>query len=332
MSPELMRAVIQDRYGPPEVLGIEEVPVPTPGDDEVLIEVVATGINLSDWENLIGSPLYARVGGLRRPRRPIPGSDIAGRIAAIGGRVTGFSVGDEVIADNLFPRGGFAEFAIAPTGAVGPKPPGLGFVEAAAIPQPGAIASQGTAGAGPGTGVLINGAGGGSGSLAIQLAKRAGATVTAVDNAGKLDFMRSIGADEVLDHRATDFATTGRTWDLVLDLVATRSPSACRRALAPGGRYRAIGGSMSTVLALAVLGPILGRAGGRRIGMLTVKEGPEHFEPVARSVAAGELDVHIDRTVTLDEVPAALADVGAGRALGKIVVGIGRLGPGEPTG
>lgn len=326
MIPERMRAVVQDRYGGPEVLRVEDVPVPAPGADEVLIEVVAAGVNLTDWENLIGSPLYARIGGLRRPRRPIPGSDIAGRVAAVGSGVDGFAPGDEILVDNLFPRGGFAQYALAPAGNLARKPAELGFVEAAAIPQPGAIAAQGTAGVGPGTRLLINGAGGGSGTLAIQLAKRAGATVTGVDNAGKLDVLRSLGADEVIDHRVTDFARCGDTWDVILDLVATRGPLACRRALAPGGRYRAVGGPMGTVLALATVGPVVGLVSGRRIGMLAVRDGPDHFGPVMEAVASGVLRVHIDRTVGLDEVPQALADVGAGRVRGKVVVRPGSPG------
>lgn len=319
-TPHRMRAVIQDRYGGPEVLRVEEVPVPQPGRDEVLVQVVATGVNLSDWENLTGSPLYARIGGLRRPRRPIPGSDIAGRVVAIGDAVRGWRIADEVVADNLLPRGGFADYATAPAAGLARKPPGVSFAQAAAVPQPGAIAVQGTLGVGPGMRLLVNGAGGGSGPLAIQLAKRAGATVTAVDNAGKLDFMRSLGADEVIDYRATDFARSGQAWDIVLDLVATRSPLACRRALTRGGRYRAVGGPVPTVLAVALLGPVIARPTGRRVGMLAVKQGPEHFGPVLDAVAAGELTVHIARRVTLDEVPQALEDVGAGRALGKVVV------------
>jgi NADPH:quinone reductase-like Zn-dependent oxidoreductase len=322
--PDRMRAVVQDRYGGPEILRIAELPVPSPGEGEALIEVVAAGINLSDWENLVGSPVYARIGGLRRPRRTIPGSDIAGRVVAVGRGVDGFVPGDEVLVDNLVRRGGFARYAVAPAGTLARKPVDLGFVEAAAIPQPGPIAVQGTAGVGDGTRLLVNGAGGGSGSLAVQLATRAGATVTAVDNAGKLDFLRSIGADRVLDFRATDFARTGETWDVILDLVATRGPLACRRALAPGGRYRAVGGPIGPVLAVGVIGPLVGLVSGRRIGMLAVKAGRDHFGPIAEQVAAGELRVHIDRTVTLDEVPQALADVGAGRALGKVVVEPGR--------
>jgi NADPH:quinone reductase-like Zn-dependent oxidoreductase len=181
------------------------------------------------------------------------------------------------------------------------------------------IAWQGTAGAGAGQRVLINGAGGGSGSFAIQLAKRLGARVTGVDNAGKLAFMRSVGADEVIDYRSDDFTRSG-PYDLVLDLVAHRSVFAYRRSLAPGGRYRCVGGSVGTLLRVLTIGSLAGRLTHRRLGVLAVKEGPAHFEPVAALCAAGELGIPIDRTYTLDEVPEALERVGRGHALGKVVV------------
>jgi NADPH:quinone reductase-like Zn-dependent oxidoreductase len=315
-----VRAVIQDRYGPPEILRVADVPVPTPSADEVLIAVRATSINLSDWETLTGSPAYARIAGLRRPRRSILGSDIAGTVIDAGRAVTSFAAGDEVYGDNLLPKGGFAEFATVPAGMLARKPPELTFAQASTIPQAGAIALQGTAGAGPGTRMLINGAGGGSGAFAIQLAKAAGAVVTGVDNAAKLDFMTLLGADEVVDYRTTDFASTGRTWDLILDLVAHRSVRACRRALAPGGHYRAVGGSVSTLLRLVTVGAVVGRLSGRHIGVLGVREGPKHFSPLAAQCAAGDVAIRIDRTFTLDEVPQALAYVGHGRSRGKVVV------------
>ncbi len=242
-----MRAVVYDRYGPPDVLRIEEVPTPTPGPGQVLVEVVATSINLSDWECLRGTPFYARIGGLRTPARRILGSDIAGRVEAVGPDVTGVRPGDEVYGDNLALMGGFAEFALAPVKALAHKPQALSFVEASTIPQAGPIALQGTAGIGPGQRVLINGGGGGSGSFAIQLAKRAGAHVTGVDNAIKLEHMQSMGADEVIDYRRQDW-TKLQPHDRVLDLVAHRSVFAYRRSLAPGGRYRCVGGSVPALL------------------------------------------------------------------------------------
>ncbi|MFI5896282.1 NAD(P)-dependent alcohol dehydrogenase [Actinoplanes sp. NPDC051513] len=314
-----MRAVVHNRYGPPDVLRIEDVAKPAPQQGQVLIAVAATSLNLSDWETLRGTPLYSRIGGLRTPARPTLGSDIAGVVEAVGAGVTRFRPGDDVYGDNLALKGGFAEFAVAPASALAVKPPELSFAEASTIPQAGVIALQGTAGAAEGKRVLINGAGGGSGAFAIQLAKRAGAHVTGVDNEHKLDFMRTLGADEVIDYRVGDFTRSG-PYDLILDLVAHRSVFAYRRALAPGGRYRCVGGDVSALLRVLTIGGLAGLVTGRRIGVLAVKEGPKHFEPVAALCVNGDLDIHIDRTFTLDETPAALAHVGEGHALGKVVV------------
>ena len=205
-----MKAVVHDRYGPPDVLRVEDVPMPSPASGQVRIKVAATSVNLSDWEGLRGSPAYARLGGLRTPARPTLGSDIAGVVDEVGEGVTRFQVGDEVYGDNLALMGGFAEYAVAPESALAHKPTELTFAEASTIPQAGAIALQGTQRAVPGCRVLINGGGGGSGSFAIQLAKRLGAHVTGVDNASKQDFMVSMGADEVIDYRVDDFSRTGR--------------------------------------------------------------------------------------------------------------------------
>jgi NADPH:quinone reductase-like Zn-dependent oxidoreductase len=315
-----VKAVVQDRYGGPEVLRVEDVPMPSPAADQVLIRVAATSVNLSDWECLRGSPAYARIGGLRSPARPTLGSDIAGVVEAVGHGVTRFRVGDEVYGDNLALKGGFAEYAVAPEAALAVKPSSLSFAEASTIPQAGAIALQGTRWARAGSRVLINGAGGGSGSFAIQLAKQAGAQVTGVDNAAKLDFMRYLGADEVLDYARDDFTRAAQPYDLVLDLVAHRSVRAYRRALARNGRCRCVGGSVGTMLRVLTAGSLLGVATRRSIRVLGVKEGPDHFEPLADLCASGSVRIHVDRTFALDLVPAALAYVGEGHALGKVVV------------
>ncbi|MBD0324535.1 MAG: NAD(P)-dependent alcohol dehydrogenase [Aldersonia sp.] len=316
-----MRAAVYDRYGPPDVLRIESLPKPSPAARQVLVKIAATSVNLSDWEALRGTPLYARFGGLRSPARRTLGSDIAGWVDAVGPGVSRFRPGDEVYGDNLGLKGGFAEYAIAPESVLATKPAALSFAEASTIPQAGVIAWQGVDGAGAGRRILINGAGGGSGSFAIQLAKRLGAHVTGVDNAGKLAFMRLLGADEVIDYRSEDFTRSG-PYDLILDLVAHRSVFAYRRALARGGRYRCVGGSTSALLRVLTIGSMAGRLTHRRLGVLAVKEGPTHFAPVAELCAAGDLDIHIGRTFTLDEVPDALAQVGEGRTLGKVVVDV----------
>ncbi|MEV2223602.1 NAD(P)-dependent alcohol dehydrogenase [Nocardia vinacea] len=316
-----MRAVVYDRYGGPEVLSIAEVSAPSPGPKQVLVRVHATSINLSDWETLRGTPLYSRIGGLRAPRRPVLGSDIAGRVEVVGSEVTLFAPGDEVYGDNLMLKGGFAEYAVVPESALAHKPASLSFAEASTLPQAGAIALQGTAGIAAGMSVLINGAGGGSGAFAIQLAKSAGAHVTGVDNAAKLAFMRTLGADEVIDYRAEDFTRTG-PYDRVLDLVAHRSVFAYRRSVARGGRYRCVGGTTRALLRLTTVGVVAGMVTGRGLGVLAVKEGPAHFTPLAESCVAGRIGIHIDRSFPLDETANALAHVGAGRALGKVVVEI----------
>ncbi|MCB0968574.1 MAG: NAD(P)-dependent alcohol dehydrogenase [Ilumatobacter sp.] len=292
--------------------------MPVVGAEDVLVRVRATSLNLSDWECLIGSPAYSRVGGRRR----VLGSDIAGTVEAIGAEVTRFAVGDEVYGDNLGRMGGFAELATAPESVLAHKPSELTFVQASTLPQAGAIAVQGTALAAPGRRMLINGAGGGSGSFAIQLAKAAGAEVVAVDNAEKLDFMRSLGADEVVDYRVRDVTRDRGSYDVVLDMVAHRNPFAYRRMLAPAGTYRCAGGSVPALLGVATVGAVAAKATRRSVGVLMVKTGPERFGPLAAQCVSGEVDIHIDRTFALDEVPDALRYLGEGHALGKVVVEI----------
>jgi NADPH:quinone reductase-like Zn-dependent oxidoreductase len=217
------------------------------------------------------------------------------------------------------PMGGFAEYALAPETGLAHKPDELTFAQASTIPQPGPIAMQGTATVETGDRVAINGGGGGSGSFAIQLAKRAGAHVTAIDNGAKLDHMLLMGADEVVDFHTQDF-TRLEPFDLILDLVAHRSVFAYRRALAPGGRYRCVGGSVRALLRVLTLGVIVSRLTGRRMGVLVVRPGPEHFQPFADLCVSGDMQIPIHRIFSLEQVPQALAHVGEGRALGKVVV------------
>ncbi|MEV4689262.1 NAD(P)-dependent alcohol dehydrogenase [Microbacterium sp. LWH3-1.2] len=316
-----MRAVVYERYGSPEQLQVRDVPRPVPGAGEALVEVVATSVNLSDWEGLHGSPAYARLGGLFRPRRRILGSDIAGRIAAVGEGVTRFAIGDEVFGDIMPRYGGFAEFVAVPESALARKPAQLSFAEASALPQAAAIATHAVALAEPGSRMLLNGAGGGSGSLAMQLATQKGVHVTAVDNAGKLDFLRTLGAEAVIDYRRGDFARGG-PYDLIVDLVARRSVFAYARALAKGGRCVMVGGTGRALIRMLTAGALLGAVTGRHLGVLFVRQGPSAFVPVAERCAAGEVRVHIDRVFPLDQVPEALAWHGEGRALGKVVVAV----------
>jgi len=320
-----MKAVVYTRYGPPEVLGLADVKTPVPGDDEVLVKVCAVSLNRSDWEGLRGTPLYSRIGGLFRPRRHVLGSDIAGRVEATGHAATRFKPGEDVFADVLSRMGGFAEYICVPQGALAPLPAGLSYEQAATLPQAGAIALQGIRDKGqvlPGQKVLINGAGGGAGLYAVQLAKLAGAEVTGADNTEKLEFIRSLGADHVIDYTREDFTRAGRAYDLVLDLAAYRSASACKGALAPGGRYLYVGGSVGTLLQVLLLGPVLGRAERKRIRLLAVRLGVQHLAPLVELCQAGKVTTVIDRRYQLSQVPEALRYLGEGHAKGKVIVAL----------
>lgn len=316
-----MKAVVHDRYGSPEVLRLEDVPVPSAGPGQVLVRVVATSINLSDWEGLRGWPAYARFAGPAafRPHRRILGSDIAGVVESIGSGVTRFRAGDAVYGDILAMTGGFAEYALASEDMLAPKPAELTFAQASTLPQSGAIAMQAIARAKTGDRMLINGAGGGTGAFALQLAAARGLHVTGVDNASKLDFMRSVGAAAVVDYRAEDFTATG-PYDYIVDLVAHRSVFAYRRALARGGTYLIVGGTLRALLRVVTVGAAIGAVTGRKLGVLAVRQGPEHFSPLADHCIEGSVRICIDRTFPLEQVPEALTYVGTGRALGKVVV------------
>jgi NADPH:quinone reductase-like Zn-dependent oxidoreductase len=320
-----MKALAHDRYGPPDVLDVREVETPVPGDHDVLIRVVAASVNRSDWEGLVGKPLYARMGGIRRPGNPILGTDVAGRGEAVGDAVTLFRPGDEVLGDVMYHGGNaFAEYVCVPeTAPIVPKPANLSFVDASTLPQAGVIALQGTSGKiSPGDHVLVNGGGGGTGAFAIQLAKEAGATVTGVDNGFKQEFMLSLGADDVIDYTLTDYTKASAPYDLLLDLVCERSIFAIRRVVAPGGRYSVVGGSLRAIISAAVVGRMLS-TGGRKIGVLMVRPHKEDLTRAAEMVVSGTLRTTIERTYRLEETPAALRHMGEGRALGKLVIEFG---------
>jgi NADPH:quinone reductase-like Zn-dependent oxidoreductase len=317
-----MKAVVYTRYGSPDVLRLTDVEKPTPKDNEVLVKVRAVSLNRSDWEALRGKPLYARIGGPLRPRHHILGSDIAGRVEAAGRATTSFQPGDNVFADILSHMGGFAEYVCVPESALAAMPAGMTYEEAAALPQAGAIALQGIWDKGqiqPGQQVLINGAGGGSGMYAVQLAKLRGAEVTGVDNAEKLEFIRSLGADHVIDYTRADLTRNGRRYDLILDLAAHRSALAYKRSLVPGGRYLYVGGSAATLLQVLLIGPLLGRAEGKKLRLLAVRLGAQRLAPLVALCQAGKIATAIDRRYRLGEVPEALRYLGEGHAKGKLV-------------
>lgn len=317
-----MRAVTHSRYGPPEVIELKEVPKPVPADDEILVRVHAASVNRSDWEALTGRPLYARMNGLLRPRRQVLGSDVAGRVEAAGRNHTDFSPGDEVFGEMESYSGGFAEYVCTNGRHWARKPAGMTFEEAASIPQAAVIALQGLRGVQRGQSVLINGGGGGTGTFAIQLARSYGAEVTAVDHGSKFDFMRALGAAEVIDYTREDFTNGGRQYDRILDVVADRSAFAYARALKPGGTYLAAGGSAATLLQMVVLGPWFRRNGRRNVRVLVVRRNRDDLLHAARLCESRNLTPAIDRVYPLSEAAEALRRLGSGEVRGKIVIGI----------
>ena len=301
------------------MLSLAEVPKPAPAGEQVLVRLCAASLNRSDWEGLTGKPLYARIAGILRPRRAVLGSDIAGVVEAVGPEQTKFKPGDEVFGEMV---GGFAEYA-CDRGTIIVKPPALPFELAAALPQAATIALRAirqNPNVGPGKHVLINGAGGSAGVFAIQLAKAAGAEVTGVDNAGKLEFIRTVGADHVIDYTREDFTKGGPRYDLILDLVAHRSVFAYKRALKSNGQYFFVGGSALLMLQLLVLGRLIGRRQGKRLRLLVAISKQADLESAAELCLNGDLSVHIGKRYGLHEVPEALRALGAGEIRGKGIV------------
>lgn len=314
-----MRAVVYDEYGGPENLRISSIQVPTPAKDEVRVKVSACAVNLSDWEYLVGSPFYTRlINGLIRPGSRILGSDIVGVVDKLGSDVSELRVGQRIMGDFVMTRGGFAEYACVPARETALVPDDMTDEIAACLPQAGGIAVTGSAGLEAGTRLLINGAGGGSGTMALQLAKAAGSHVTAVDNDKKIEWLRSLGADEVLDYRKVDFAESEKNWDVILDMVATRGPRKIASVLADGGVYKAAGGGVPVLLSLVLGGWFWSRK--FSIGMLIVPSGRALTERIARLAIEGRITPHLDSTVPLASVSEALSRTGRGEVRGKIVV------------
>lgn len=313
-----MKAVVQDRYGGPEGLRVVDIAKPEPRKGQIRVRVLACGVNLSDWEYLVGSPFYARmVGGLFRPKVPVLGSDVVGVVDKLGEGVNDFEPGQRVMGDYVMTRGGFAEYACVPASETVLVPDKLSDEVAACLPQAGGIAVAGASDLTSGTRLLINGGGGGSGTMALQLAKAAGAHVTVVDNAEKCSWLRTLGADEVIDYAQINFTETGQRWDKILDMVATRGPGEIARALTDGGVYQALGGRVPILLSLVFGGWLLSRCS---IGMLLVPSGRELTERVAQAAVEGRIAPHLETVLPLPSVPEALARTGLGAVRGKIVI------------
>jgi len=323
-----MKAIVFTQYGPPDGLELKEVPRPTPKDDELLIRVHASSINSWDWEFLNGIPFINRLlYGLFKPKKTkqVLGADVAGTVEAVGRNVTRFQPGDGVFGDLWDNWGGFAEYACAHETALEPKPANSTFEEAAAVPQAGVLALQGLRKAGqpqPGQKVLINGAGGGVGTFAVQLAKFSGAEVTGVDASHKLDVVRSVGADHVIDYAQEDFTKTGERYDLIIDCQNFRSMFDIKRALRPEGVYAMVGGSIPRVYQLWFLSICASLTRESR-KLRLVAEGPNKgLADLKELIEAGKVVPIVDRTYQLSEVPEALRYFGEGRHKGKIVIAV----------
>lgn len=343
-----MKAILQSRYGEPqEVLSLGQIEVPEVGEGEVLVRVLATSVHADVWHAVTGRPWAVRpLGtGLLRPKGPVPGTDLAGRVEAVGAGVRRFRSGDAVfgvcrVRMGWSNGGTFAEYAAVPEAALAPKPEGASFEAAAAVATAGHIALlnlRGSAAVGPGDEVLINGAGGAVGSVALQVAKARGATVTAVDRADKLAMLRRLGADRVVDYRREDCTRGPARYDLILDVASTLALHDCRRVLKPTGTYVIIGhehygavggpvlGGLPHFFKLVALGPFDRHL--PRMGAAPRRTTTDLMAELAARLDAGQLTPVIDRVFPLAEAGAALCHLARGSGVGRIVLAPGADGP-----
>jgi NADPH:quinone reductase-like Zn-dependent oxidoreductase len=320
----LMKAVVMDRYGTPDVLEIRDLPTPIPKAGEVLVRVLAASINDWDYELMLGRSLINRVmSGLFRPKVQILGCDIAGRIEAIGEGVDAFQPDDEVYGDlSASGFGAFAEYACIPAASVARKPAGMTFEQAAAIPQAGMLAWQGLVDVGrirPGQKLLLNGAGGGVGTIALQIAKLHALEITVVDKPGKLEMLRALGADHVIDYFKEDFTAGENRYDLVLDVKTNRSPFAYLAALKPGGTYVTVGGSIPRLLQTLVVGPIVSQVYRKHLRIVALKANKD-LDRMNELFASGKLLPVLEGPYPLSDLPEAFRLFGTGDHKGKIIV------------
>ena len=320
-----MKAIGFHTYGSPDVLKLEEVAKPTPGNGEVRVNIHAVSVNSWDWELLRGTPFVNRlVFGILKPKKiKTLGCDIAGTVEAVGKNTTRFQPGDEVFGDlSSCGWGGFAEYVCAPEKALSPKPAGLTFEQAAAVPQAGLLALQGLKCRGevqPGQTVLITGAGGGAGTFAVQMAKLFGAEVTGVDSTEKLDAVRLLGADHVVDYTKENFTQNGQQYDLILDIAGYHSIFDCRRSLKPGGGHVFVGGANAQANQAIFLAPLISLTGSRKMGLLWHRANKD-MALMTEILEAGKVAPVIDRRYPLSEVPKAMRYFGEGHVQGKIVI------------
>jgi NADPH:quinone reductase-like Zn-dependent oxidoreductase len=319
-----MRAVTRHEYGDSGVLRVEEVPRPTVGDEQVLIRVRAAGLDRGTEHLMTGKPYAMRLGfGIRRPKNPVLGRDVAGTIAEVGAGVTRFSPGDEVYG---IAPGSFAEYAVTRPDKVAPKPANLSFAEAAVVPISGGTALQALTDAGkvqPGQSVLVTGASGGVGSYAVQLARTLGAEVTGVCSTEKLDYVTSLGAHHVIDYTRSDWADGSRRYDLILDIAGNPPVRRLRRALTPRGTVVFVGGEhagtvtgMSRQLRGALLAPFLGQ----RLVLFLARERAGDYEQLTLLLEEGRLAASLDRTYPLEQAPDAMRLLERGGIRGKVAI------------
>jgi NADPH:quinone reductase-like Zn-dependent oxidoreductase len=323
-----MRAIVHDRYGPPEGLSLQEVERPTPNADEVLVEVHAASVTYGNLALVKGDPFIIRlmVGGLRKPAHRIQGSDLAGRVVGIGEDVKQFHPGDEVYGDlSECGFGAYAEYAAAPEHVFALKPANQTFEEAAGVPQAGLVALQGLRDLGQiqqGQQVLIVGASGGNGTFAVQIAKSYGAEVTGVCSTRNIDLVQSLGADQVIDYTREDFARNGNRYDLIFSTGGYRSIFDYRHALKPGGTYVMAGGALKQVYEAMLMGPVLSKRGGKRLVNLAQKPCQNDLDDMRTLIESGEITTVIDRCYPLSETPQALNYYGSGHARGKVIISV----------
>ena len=321
-----MKAIVYHKYGPPDVLELKEVEKPTPKDNEILIRVHSSSVNGGDWHLLRGTPFFVRIfTGLWKPKNKILGADVAGRIESVGRNAKRFQPGDAVFGDisggGWGGYGGFAEYVCAAEEGLTLKPASMTFEEAAAVPQAAVIALQSLRYKGqirPGQQVLITGAG----TFAVQIAKSYGAEVTGVDSTRKLDLMRSIGADHVIDYTREDFTENRGRYDLIVDLAAYHPIFDCMRALSAKGIYVQAGGSTVQMMQAIFLGPWISMTASKKMGYLTHRPNTEDLIFVKNLLEEGKAAPVIDRHYSLSEVAQAIRYCEEGHALGKVVIAV----------
>ncbi len=320
-----MQAIVCHTYGSPDVLRLEEVAKPIPQADEILVKVMAASAAAGDWHLLRADPFIIRfIYGLRKPKFSILGSDVAGRVEAVGPNVTQFQPGDEVFGDlSSYGFGAFAEYVAAPEKAFAHKPANLSFEQAATVPVSAITALQGLRDHGhiqAGQKVLINGASGGVGTFAVQIAKAFGAEVTAVCSTSKMELVRSLGADHVIDYTQEDFTQNGQQYDLILAANGYQPLSAYQRALTPTGTYVMSGGATSQMFQAMLLGPLRSKKGGQKLGNYLAKPNQQDLRFLADWLETGKITPVIDRRFPLRDVAGAIRYLEEGHAKGKVVI------------